>query len=80
MVKVHDDAENTGSDLNYCSTESLSCRVSKKHDQTETLSIKEEVELDIINWPAKVFMTKNRNITRLPVMKDPAHKLCLNKD
>ena len=51
------------------------CKTCKDHDQIEVTSIKEEVELDMINQSVNVDLKQHQTIAKLPLMHDPAIKL-----
>ena len=47
--KMFDEVENAGSEMTYRCNKCRSCKICKDHDLTEVMSIKEQVEQDVIN-------------------------------
>ena len=83
VAKIQDNfiqAEETGSAINYRCVTCRSCKTCKNHDQTEALSIREEVEQDIINKSVVVDITNRSTEATLPFMSDPSIKLAPNKN
>ena len=78
--KLFRQVEEAGSVINYRCLKCRSCSVCKNHDQIEEISIREEVEQDVINQSVKVDLQNRTTIARLPVMHNPVIKLHPNKD
>ena len=81
--KMFEDVKSTGSETTYrCSK----CRNSKvtdetdKHSTDEIMSVKEELEHDIINKSVKVHVTCHGTIASLPLIYNPSIKLAHNKE
>ena len=48
-LKVFEEVENAGTEISYKCNKCRDCKICKEHEQTEIMSIKEEVEQDVIN-------------------------------
>ena len=57
-----------------------SCKLCKEHDQSEILSVREEVEQDVINNSVEVNIKNRVTVASLPLMQNPAIKLAPNKN
>ena len=75
-----DQAEEAGSVINYRCINCRSCKNCKNHTQIEAVSIKEEVEQDIINKSVKVDISNRLTVASLPFIHDPLFKLAPNKN
>ena len=73
------DAEETGSKITYRCVKCRACKACKEHSQIEEISIKEEVEQDVINNSVFVDINNRSTIATLPFMHDPKIKLAPNK-
>ena len=67
-------------DIIYRYENCRNCKTCKEHKNPEIMSIREEVEQDIINKSVKVNINKSIAITTLPLVHDPVIKLALKKD
>ena len=56
------------------------CKVFKEHSADEIMSVKEEVEQDVINKSVKVDVASQRTTGSLPLMNNPSVKLEHNKE
>ena len=72
--------ESAGSEISYRCSNCRTCKVCKEHEQYEMMSVKEEVEQDIINNSVKVDMEKRTTTASLPLMHNPTVKLAHNKE
>ena len=72
-------AENAGSEISYRCVNCRSCKKCKNHEQLEAVSIKEEVEQDLINQSVKVDINTRSTIATLPFTHDPSTRLAPNK-
>ena len=79
-LKIFENVENAGSEISYRCSNCRSCKVCKEHENNEMMSIKEEIEQDIINSSVKVDTEKRITTASLPLMHNPAIKLAHNKD
>ena len=71
--------EEAGSEITYRCINCHAFKTCKDHDQIKITSIKEEIEQDIINQSVQVDLKQRQAIANLPLMHDPAIKLCPNK-
>ena len=79
-LKIFENVENAGSEILYRCSNCRSCKVCKEHEHNEMMSIKEEIEQDIINSSMKVNREKRITTASLPLMHNPVIKLAHNKD
>ena len=79
-LKIFENVENAGSEILYRRSNCRSCKVCKEHEHNEMMSIKEEIEQDIINSSVKVNREKRVTTASLPLMHNPVIKLAHNKD
>ena len=79
-LKIFENVENAGSEISYRCSNCRSCKVCKEHEHNEMMSIKEEIEQDIINSSVKVNREKRITTASLPLMHNPVIKLAHNKD
>ena len=63
------DVESNGSEIAYKYNKCRNCKVCKEHSADEIMSVKEEVEQDVINKSARVDVASQRRTTCLPLMK-----------
>ena len=78
--KVFEKVENAGSEISFRCSKCHSCKLCKEHDQSEILSVREEVEQDIINNSVEVNIKNRVTLALLPLMQNPAIKLAPNKN
>ena len=67
--KMFGDVESNGSEIAYKYNKCRNCKVCKEHSTDEIMSVKEEVEQDVINKSARVDVAGQRRTTCLPLMK-----------
>ena len=79
-LKQFNKIEHAGSEIKYRCVKCRSCLECKNHDINETLSIKEEVEQDLIDRSVKVDIERCVTTANFPLLQDPTTKLCPNKD
>ena len=72
-------AEFAGSEIDYRCTRCRSCRDCKNHDHIAALSIKEEVEQDLIEQSVEVDIERCETIAKMPLLCDPSVKLHPNR-
>ena len=77
---MFEDVENTGSEITYRCSICRNCKVCKEHSTDEIMSVKEEVEQDVINKSAKVDVASQRPTASLPLKNNPSIKLAHNKE
>ena len=51
---MFENVENTGSEISYRCSKCRNCKVFKEHSTGEIMSVKEEVEQDVINKSVKL--------------------------
>ena len=78
-LKIFKEAEEAGSEITYRCVKCRSCKECKNHERNKALSIKEEVEEDVINRSVIVNVTTRETIASLPCMADPKIKLAPNR-
>ena len=72
-------AEEVGSDVTYRCIKCQSCSDCKNHDATQSISIRKEVEQQIINKSVNVDASKNITMATLPFTQDPKLRLEPNR-
>ena len=77
---MFEDVENTGSEITYRCSICRNCKVCKEHSTDEIMSVKEEVEQDVINKSVKVDVASQRPTASLPLKNNPSIKLAHNKE
>ena len=77
--KYFESVENAASEILYRCIDCRECTKGKNGERIEMLSIKEEVEQDLINRTVKVDVDFGVTIARLPLLEDPSVKLAQNK-
>ena len=77
---IFEEVENTGSEISYSCNSYRNCKTCNGHTRADMMSVKEEVEQDVIN--RSITVDTDRRITKalLPLMLNPLHKLAHNKD
>ena len=78
--KMFEDVENAGSEINYRCSICRNCKVCKEQSTDEIMSVKEEVEQDVINKSVKVDVDSQGTTASLPLMNNPSIKLAHNKE
>ena len=78
--KLFEKVENAGSEISFRSSKCRSCKLCKEHDQSETLSVREEVEQDVINNSVELNIKNRVTVASLSLMQIPAIKLAPNKN
>ena len=78
--KCFDDVENAASQILYRCPDCRNCQKCKNSERIESISIKEEVEQDIINQSVIVDQVRGVTEAKLPLIEDPVYKLAPNKD
>ena len=79
QIKRFNEAEHAGSEITYRCVKCRSCKECKNHDETEAVSIREEVEQDLIDRSVKVDVQNCITTAVLPIIHDPGIKLSPNK-
>ena len=79
-LKIFENVENPGSEISYRCSNCRSCKVCKEIEHNEMMSIKEEIEQDIINSSVKVNREKQITTPSLPLIHNRLIKLAHNKD
>ena len=77
-LKRFDESERAGSEIQYRCPECRDCSNCKRADKT--ISIKEEIEQDLIERSVTVDIEKGVAIAELPFTADPAVRLCPNRN
>ena len=77
--KYFEQVENAATEVPYRCVDCRSCQKCKNGEQIELLSIKEEVEQELINKSVTVDVKSGTTTARLPLMDDPSLKLACNK-
>ena len=78
--KSFDEVENTASQILYRCIDCRNCQKCKNSDRIESISIKEEVEQDLINKSVTVDHIHGITEAKLPLIENPIHKLAPNKN
>ena len=79
-LKIFEDDENAGSEIPYTYNNCRDWKICKEHEQTEIMSIKEEVEQDVIKDSVSVDIKKRTVTAVLPFMFNSLEKLAHHKD
>ena len=77
---LFDQYESVGSEITYRCVNCRNCSTCKNQPPDETMSIREEVEQDLINRSVQVDVSKCTTIANLPLMYDPLVSLAPNRD
>ena len=80
QVKTFNIMETTGSEITYRCPNCRSCQKCRSHEGVEAISIREEIEQDIINQSVHLDTSTRSTMARLPFIHDPVVKLAPNKD
>ena len=78
--EVFENVENAGSEISFRCSKCRSCKLCKEHNQSETLSVREEVENNVINNSVEVNIKNRATVGSLPLTQNPAIKLAPNKN
>ena len=78
--KMLEVVQNTGSEITYRCSICINCKVCKEHSTDEIMSVKKEVEQDVINKSVKVDVASQRTTASLPLMNNPSITLAHNKE
>ena len=73
-------AENAGSEVSYRCIKCRECKNCTNNDHIDNVSIKEEIEQDLINESVKVDIGNRCAIAKLPFIHNPSKKLAHNKE
>ena len=76
--KMFEEVGNAGSEISYRCSNCRNCKACKEHAQADMMSVKEEVEQDVIN--KSITVDTDRRTALLPLMFNPLYKLAPNKD
>ena len=76
--KVFNLVENAASEITYRCVNCRNCKQCKDDEKTEIISIKEEIEQDLINKSVSVDIINRICTAKLPVIHNPSHKLAPN--
>ena len=77
--KIFNMVENCGSEISYRCINCRNCKTCKDHDQIENISIREEVEEDLIQKCINVDVNERTSTAVLPFIHDPVMKLAPNR-
>ena len=78
--KKFEEVENAASEILYRCINCRDCQKCKNGERIESMSIKEEVEQDIINNSVSVDTVKGKTVANLPFVQDPLINLSPNKE
>lgn len=78
-LKLFNDVEQAGTDVTYICIKCRGCNDCKNYQQEEALSIREEIEQDLINKSVHLDVSKRTTIVLLPFLHDPTKKFAPNK-
>ena len=77
-MKRFEEVERAGSEISFRCIKCRVCQDCKNHDSTEAISIREEVENDIIKRSVRFDQDNQKTIAKLPLIADPAIRLSPN--
>ena len=80
MQRVFEEVESTGTEISYRCPTCRNCKLCKNHDEYEAISLKEEVEQNIINSSINIDLENSKITASLPFIADPLIRLAPNKD
>ena len=72
------EVEEAGSEITFRCVKCRICKDRKDHDSNEAMSIKEEIEDDLIKRSVTYDMERQKTIAKLPLIADPAVRLSPN--
>ena len=78
--KFFENVENAASEILYRCIDCRNCTKCKNGERIEMLSLKEEVEQDMIQKSVHVDVNSGTTIAKLPLLENPATKLAPNKE
>ena len=78
--KMFEEVENAGSKISYRCNNCRNCKTCKEHARADMMSVKEEVEQNVINKSVTVDTDRRITTALLLLMFNPLHKLAPNKD
>ena len=76
--KYFEEVENAASEILYRCINCRNCQKCKNGERIENISIKEEIEQDLINNSITVDVNAGKTVAKLPLLADPAIKLVPN--
>ena len=76
--KIFEEVENAGTDITFRCINCRDCKDCKNHETIESMSIREEIEQDIINKSVHVDIKQRVTVASLPLLHNPAIKLDKN--
>ena len=79
-VKMFEELENAESEISYRCSNCRNCKACKENSPADMMSLKEEVEEDVIKKSVTVDTDRRITTALLPLMFNPLHKLAPNKD
>ena len=79
-IKLFTEVEEAGTNITYRCRKCRCCKVCKDHERIEEISIREEVEQELIKNSVDVDVTRRSTVASLPFMQDPKNKLAPNKE
>ena len=79
-VKMFEEIENARCEIFYRCNNCRNCKACKEHARVDMMSVKEEVEQDVINKSVTVDTDRRITTALLPLIFNPLHKLAPNKD
>ena len=80
LQRIFEEVESTGSEITYRCPTCRNCKSCKHFDEYEAISLKEEVEQDIINSSVTVNLEDSTTTASLPFVANPLRRLAPNKD
>ena len=80
QIKQFEEVENAGSTITYRCIECRGCKRCKNSEQIEVVSIREEIEQELINESVTLNHETQRVEATLPCMENPLTKLAPNKN
>ena len=76
--KYFEEVENAASEILYRCINCRNCQKCKNGERIENISIKEEIEQDLINHSITVDVNAGKTVAKLPLLADPVIKLVPN--
>ena len=80
MMRVFEEVEATGSEINYRCPQCRTCKACKHESTNDIISVKEEIEQSIINSSVKIDTETATSTALLPFIAEPATRLANNKE
>ena len=78
--KMFEEVENAGSEISKRCNNCRNCKACKEHAETDMMSVKEEMEQDVINKSVTVDTDRRITTALLQLMFNLLNKLAPNKD